>query len=116
MKLVRIPGESVIYPSRCACCMSPSSGTLEIRKEDLKRLAMAALIATRYAAVGIRRTRATKVPYCADCRNHARWTRLGGMHRRRTSGWSLSVVFGGHRRLRRTVLVGRRGSLEGRTI
>jgi hypothetical protein len=59
--------------------MSPSSGTLEIRKEDLKRLAMAALIATKFAAVGVRRTRAINVPYCSGCRNHVRWTRLGGM-------------------------------------
>ena len=79
MKLVRVPGENLTYPARCACCMSPSSGTLEIRKEDLKRLAMAALIATKYAAVGVRRSRALEVPYCSDCRNHVRWTRLGGM-------------------------------------
>lgn len=45
MKLVRVPGQDVTYPEVCACCVAKSTGTLEVRKEDLAALAKAGLMA-----------------------------------------------------------------------
>jgi hypothetical protein len=51
-----------------------------VRKEDLKRLAVAAVLAADAggAAASLRRRGATKVPYCQACRDHIRWARMGG--------------------------------------
>lgn len=92
MRTVRVPGDTLSYPQVCACCMRPSGGTLEVRKEDLKRLAVAAVLASDAggAAASLRRKGATKVPYCQECRNHIRWGRMGGWF-----GLVLSVLVDG---------------------
>ena len=81
MKVVRVPGEDVTYPPRCACCLAPAEATLRVRKEDVKRFLLsipAAAAGSAYLAHSIQRRRLTNVPYCRQCRNHVRWARLGG--------------------------------------
>jgi len=80
MQVVRIPGKDVSYPNICACCTAPASTTMQIRKEDLKALATAAVLAAGGASgAGLwRESRAVKVPYCAECSKHVRWRRSGG--------------------------------------
>ena len=86
MKVVRVPGQDVKYPEVCACCLTKSTTTLEIRKEDLKALALAFSSAALRAAAGkstggaglLRESRAVKVPYCKMCSGHVRWKRSGG--------------------------------------
>lgn len=86
MKIVRVPGQDVKYPDACACCLMKSTTTLEIRKEDLKALALALSSAAVRAAAGtstggaglLRESRAVKVPYCKACGDHVRWKRAGG--------------------------------------
>jgi hypothetical protein len=89
MKLVKIVGDDVSYPTRCACCLQPATGTMPVRKEDLKRLAMAAMVGSDSAILAqrIRSKRATNVPYCGTCMGHMQWSRLGGW-----VGVALSVV------------------------
>jgi hypothetical protein len=86
MNLVRVPGQDVKYPAVCACCLNKSTTTLQIRKEDLKSLALALTSGALGAAAGkstgragLRRdSRAVKVPYCKLCSGHVRWKRSGG--------------------------------------
>jgi hypothetical protein len=80
MRIVRIGKDKVSYPKSCACCMGRPQGILEVRKEDLTRLAVAAVLAADAggAAASLRRRGATKVPYCGECRDHIRWGRMGG--------------------------------------
>jgi len=85
MKTVRIVGGDVTYPNKCACCLQPPAGTLEVRKEDLKRLAAAAVASAAIRAAGgasslggkLRSSRAVQVPYCSSCLKHIKWNRLG---------------------------------------
>jgi hypothetical protein len=86
MKLVRVPGRDVDYPKVCACCLSPATKTVEIRKEDMKALALALASAAVKVAAGhsagragsLRDSRAVRVPYCNACSAHLRWKRSGG--------------------------------------
>jgi hypothetical protein len=86
MKTVRVVGSDVNYPSTCACCLKPATKTLQIRKEDLKRLALAAVVGVAASSTGspsslagrLRDSRAVEVPYCRACMDHVRWSRLGG--------------------------------------
>ncbi len=86
MRIVRVPGRDVSYPAVCACCLAPSTTRLEVRKEDLKALALALSSVALRAAAGkatgsaglLRDSRAVKVPYCRMCSGHVRWKRSGG--------------------------------------
>src|SRR5262245_33746294 len=86
MKLVRVPGRYVSYPPVCACCLAKATHTLEVRKEDLKALAVALTVGAMRAAGGqsaagagsLRDSRAANVPYCPSCSGHVRWKRSGG--------------------------------------
>lgn len=86
MKVVRLSGSEIAYPAKCACCLGPSTTTLEVSKEDLKRLALAVAAGAAISSDGgptslagkLRSRRGLQVPYCAPCAKHVRWARMKG--------------------------------------
>lgn len=86
MKIVRVPGQDAKYPDLCACCLTKSTTTLQVSKEDLAALALALSSAAARVAAGrstggaglLRDSRAVRVPYCKLCSGHVRWKRSGG--------------------------------------
>jgi hypothetical protein len=63
MLTLSIPGDSVRWPQRCACCGDPFTHTVAAAKT--KRLYLG--VAT------VKRTLTIAVPYCEVCSRHAEW-------------------------------------------
>lgn len=86
MKTVRVSSAKIQYPTKCACCLDAATTSLEVSKEDLKRLALAVAAGAAISSDGgptslarrLRSRRALQVPYCSVCSKHVRWARMKG--------------------------------------